>query len=122
MTVWPTARGEPEGNVDAVTRKWHEPNVVVPVAVLPPEAIENAGVVEVLVNATVVVTVVPKEATPAGNANALFATAAVVVGAAGSATLVVATWTGTGASSLPPQATRVVATATVTKRLSIFFI
>ena len=106
-----------------MTRKWHEPNDVVPLAVLPPEAIENAGVVEVLVNASVVVAVVPNDETPVGNANVLFVTAAVVVGAAGRATLVVATWTGTGASPPPPpHATRVMATATVNTRLSIFFI
>jgi hypothetical protein len=57
--------------------------VVVPVAVLPPAAIENAGVVEVLVNASVVVAVEPNEVTPAGNANVVLATAAVVDCAAG---------------------------------------
>lgn len=77
--------------MDAVIAKMHEPNVVVPVAVLPPDAIENAGVVAVLVKATVVVAVVPNEDTPDGNAKEVFATAAVVVGEAGRAVSEVAT-------------------------------
>jgi len=103
VTVCPTANGDPAGNVDEVTAKMQEPKVVVPVAVLAPEAIENAGVVAVLVNATVVVAVVPKEATPEGNANGVFATAAVVVGDAARLASAAATWAG---SSLPPQAAR----------------
>ena len=123
VTVCPTASGEPAGNVEAVTRKWHEPNVVVPLAVLPPEAIENAGVVEVLVNATVVVAVVPKEGMPAGNAKDVFATAAVTVGEAGRAASVVATWTGGGGALLPPppHATSVMAARKVSRTLSVFF-
>jgi len=43
----------------AVTAKMHEPNVVVPVAVPVAVLIEKAGVVAVLVNATLVAAVVP---------------------------------------------------------------
>ena len=91
MTVFPWASGEPAGNVDCVTRKWQEPKVVLPLAVLPPEAIENAGVVEVLVNASVVGATVPNSLIPAGKANEVFATAAVVVGDAASVVSAVAT-------------------------------
>jgi hypothetical protein len=63
--VLPFARGEGGANVEAVILKMHDPNAVVPVAVLPPALIENAGLASVLVNITVVaVPVVPKSLTP----------------------------------------------------------
>jgi len=120
VTVCPTASAEPAGNVEEVTRKWHEPNVVVPVAVLPPDAIENAGVVAVLVNATVVVAVVPKDGTPAGNAKGVFATAAVVVGAA--AKLVSELATRAGVSLPPPHAVRKALATKATTSVKVLFI
>jgi hypothetical protein len=91
VIVLPTVNGEGGRKVDCVIVKWHEPKVVVPVAVSPPELMENAGVVDVLVNATVVVAVVPNDETPPGYENAVFMTAAVVVGEAGSEAFVAAT-------------------------------
>jgi hypothetical protein len=44
MIVLPWTDSGPVVKVVAVIVKWQEPNVVVPVAVAPPEAIENAGV------------------------------------------------------------------------------
>ena len=120
MTVCPTANGDPAGNVDDVTAKMQEPKVVVPVAVLAPEAIENAGVVAVLVKATVVVAVVPKEVTPEGNANGVFATAAVVVGDAARLASAAATWAGV--SSLPPQPARKALATTANSSVKVLFI
>ena len=125
VTVRPTARGWPAGTVDCVTAKMHEPKVVVPVAVLPSELMENAGVVEVLVNATVVVDVVPSDGTPAGKAKGVFVTAVVTAGDAGTCAFVVAISTGSGAPppSLPPppHPARVRATAAADMSLRMFF-
>jgi hypothetical protein len=87
----PTNSNDGGENVDWKILKMQEPNCVVPVAEFGPETIENAGVVAVLVKATVVVAVVPKAATPAGNAKGMFDTAAVVVGEAARAASVAAT-------------------------------
>ena len=116
----PTASGEVGGKVDWVIVKMHEPKVVTPVAVLPPELMENAGVVAVLVNASVVVATVPKSVTPAGNSNEVFATAAVVVGDAASVAFAAATCGGS--SPPPPHAARVVATRAANMSLSVLFI
>ncbi len=61
VMVLPTAKGDDASKVDEVIVKMHEPKVVVPVAVLPPDEMVNAGVAEVSLNATVVVDVVPKK-------------------------------------------------------------
>jgi len=88
--------------------------------VLPPEVTENAGVVAVSVNATVVDAVVPKEGTPPENTNGVFTTPAVVVGDAGAVKSFAAICT----CAVPPpslHATRVLATRRVAMRLRIFF-
>ena len=84
----------------------------------PPDAIEKSGVVDVLVNATVVVAVVPKSVTPESNENDWFATAEVTVGDAASVALEAAT---SSASLPPPHPARVPATASVNARLRSLF-
>ena len=122
VVVAPRARGEGGTNEDAVTRKWHEPKVSVPVAVLPPDVTENVGVVVVLVNATVVAAVVPKAGTPFAKLNGVFATPEVVVGDAGATVLVAAACTGALPPPPPPQATRkLVATNKDNRRLRVLF-
>lgn len=120
MTVLPRASGEGATNVDCVTRKSHEPKLVVPLAELPPEAIENEGVVEVLVNANVVGATVPNSLTPDGNAKEVFTTAAVIVGDTASVVSAVAT-RGGALPPPPPQATRVKAARKANMRLKSLF-
>jgi hypothetical protein len=121
VIVLPFASRLPVGNVEALIAKMHDPNVVVPVAVFPPEAIENAGVVDVLVHITVVVLVVAKSEMPAGNVNGILVTAAVVAAFAGSVVSPATTWTGAGSPPPPPHAVRAAAVKTASARLSIFF-
>lgn len=54
FTTLPIANGDSGGNVEAVTVKIQDPKVVLPVAVLPPLVMANAGVALLLVKATVV--------------------------------------------------------------------
>lgn len=110
--VLPVAKGDGGRKVDDVTVKMHEPKVVVPVAVLPPDEMENAGVVEVLVKATVVVDVVPNEVTPEANAKEVSTTAAVTLD--DTATFASADATA-GLSPPPPQALKTTAASTASK-------
>jgi hypothetical protein len=120
--VCPWASLLPDGKVEVTTAKSHEPKVVVPVAVLPPDAIENAGVVDVLVNASVVVPVVPKSGTPAVNVNGTFATAGAVAAVVGMTASDATTATGAGSPPPPPQAVRLAATTMADAQASSFFI
>lgn len=113
---WPS--GLLAGNVDPVTLKMHEPKSVVPVAVLPPEPTENAGLVAVEVKATEVSAVVPNCETPSGNENGTCTTADVVVGLA--ARTVSDDATIAGSSLLLPQADRREVPAKNTKAKSFF--
>jgi hypothetical protein len=86
----------------------HDPNVVAPVAVLPPELILKLGVVDVPEKTTVVAAVVPKSGTPAGKVIgvAATATAATVLLVTGMETsLATATPIGVLLPPPPPQAT-----------------
>lgn len=83
VIVSPTRRF-PTVPVVAATAKMQEPKLSAPVAVLPPEAILNAGLATVPVNVTVVSPVVPNCETPDANVNGTFARAAVMVAFAAS--------------------------------------
>jgi hypothetical protein len=120
--VCPTESRWPAGNVDAVIWKWHEPNVVTPVAVLPPEAMENAGVVDVLVNVSVVDAVVPKSVTPAGKENGTAVTAVVVVPVAATVVGAATTSVGAGSPPPPPHAVRLAATTSANTDARVLFI
>jgi hypothetical protein len=79
VTVWPLDKGRPAGNEELEILKIQEPKVVVPVAVLPPEVILNAGVSPPLVNVRVVAAVVPNSGTPEGKPNVVPANAPAIV-------------------------------------------
>lgn len=120
MTL-PTASGDGAVKVEAVIVKMHEPKVVVPVAVLPPDEIENAGVVDVLVNATVVVAVVPNDVTPDGYAKEVLVTADVTAAeAAMEASDVAAAGAESPPPPPPPQALKMTAATAATKTSEAF--
>src|SRR6478609_4627349 len=98
VKVLPSARGECAGNVDEAILKMHEPKVVAPIAVLPPDVTVKAGIGDVSLNVTVVADVLPNEVTPEGNENAVLTTAPVTAG--DTATVVSAI--ATAGASLPP--------------------
>lgn len=115
VTVCPNASGFPAGKLELVTLKIQDPNSVVPAAVLLPEAMENAGVVAVLVNCTVVVPEVPNEVTPLGKVKGVLATAPATAELAFTVASPEATKTE-GAGSLPPQAIETAAATAISAK------
>jgi hypothetical protein len=105
--------------VIACTAKMQEPNCVVPVAVPVDVAIENAGVVDVLVKVIVVGVVVPNAETPLGNANGTLATAGAVVEFV--ANVVSAAATSVGADPPPPHDATTTAMSKLNARPIAFF-
>ena len=122
MMVRPTARGEPAGKFDVTIVKMHDPKVVVPVAVLTPEAMLNDGVALVLVKAKVVGAVVPKPSTPVGNAKGVLTTAFASLAVTDWAKLdeVVRVGVGPESEPPPPQATRVAVRTVASKNFEVF--
>ena len=100
----------------------HEPNLVVPVATAPPEAMLKAGESAVFVKATVVALVVPNDGTPAGKAKGVFTTALVVLATTGVAMLVVDVTEEKPPEPLPPppQAVREAVNTAASMNLEIF--
>ena len=121
LAARPTARG-PAGKVVADGVKMHDPKVVVPVAVLTPEAMLNDGVALVLVKAKVVGAVVPKPSTPVGNAKGVLTTAFVSLAVTDWAKLdeVVRVGVGPESEPPPPQATRVAVRTVASKNFEVF--
>ena len=121
MSPRPTVRG-PAGKFDDTIVKMHDPKVVVPVAVLTPEAMLNDGVALVLVKAKVVGAVVPKPSTPVGNAKGVLTTAFVSLAVTDWAKLdeVVRVGVGPESEPPPPQATRVAVRTVASKNFEVF--
>lgn len=113
--------GKPGGNVEAVTVKMHEPNLVAPVATAPPEPILKAGVSPVLVKATVVGLVVPSDGTPEGKTKGVLTTAAVVLATTLAATLDVDVKVVNPPELLPPppQAARAAVTTAASMNFEV---
>ena len=100
----------------------HEPNLVVPVATAPPEAMLKAGESAVFVKATVVALVVPNDGTPDGKTKGVFTTALVVLAATGTAKLAVDVIEEKPPEPLPPppQAAREAVNTAASMNLEIF--
>jgi hypothetical protein len=109
--------------VIAVTAKWQEPNVVVPLAVPVDVLIENSGLVASAVlslKVSVVGVVVPNSVTPEEKVKGVPETPLVVVGDAARVVSDAATITGSLPPPPPPHAERTSAVSATAKPEMIF--